>query len=127
MKVSNKMLLATIVAQFVKIWNKNSNYIGKAYDILDDKIQYFLKTYCTVAIQQLQFHVVFMSISSGRVKDYFVLQVVKLLYSIVEVENHWFAIYLDHHKEKRGMEMLFYDVCLLITKNKSVNFGITRL
>ncbi len=37
-KVPNEMLPATIVAQFVMIWDRNSNYTGKAYDILDDKI-----------------------------------------------------------------------------------------
>ena len=68
-----------------------------------------------------------MSILSGRAKDYFVLQVVKPLYGIAEAGNHWFATYLDHHKEKLDMEMSSYDACLLITKNGSVNFGITGL
>ena len=69
------MLPATIVAQFVKIWDKNSNYTGEAYDILDDKIRYFLDTCYTVAIKQSQFHAVFSSILSGRAKDYFVYNV----------------------------------------------------
>lgn len=34
--------------------------------------------------------------------------------------------YLNHHKEKIGMEMSSYDICLLITKDKSENFGIVR-
>ena len=38
MKVPNKMLPATIVVRFVKIWDKNSNYKGEAYDILDNEI-----------------------------------------------------------------------------------------
>ena len=33
------MLPAIIVAQFVKIWDKNSNYTEEAYNILDDKMQ----------------------------------------------------------------------------------------
>ena len=69
------MLPATIVAQFVKIWDKNSNYTGEAYDILDDKIRYFLDTCYTVAIKQSQFHAVFSSILSSRAKDYFVYNV----------------------------------------------------
>lgn len=32
------MLSVTIVAQFVKIWDKNLNYIGEEYNILDNKI-----------------------------------------------------------------------------------------
>ena len=59
------MLLATIVAQFVKIWDRNSNYTSKVYDILDDKIRYFLDTCYTVAIKQSQFHAVFSSILLG--------------------------------------------------------------
>ncbi len=69
------MLPVTIVAQFVKIWDRNSNYIGETYNILDDKIRYFLDTYYIVAIKQSQFHAVFSSILSGRTKDYFVYNV----------------------------------------------------
>ena len=64
-KVPNKMLPATIVAKFVKIWDKNSNYTGEAYDILDDKIRYFLDRCYTVAVKQSQFHAIFSSILSG--------------------------------------------------------------
>ena len=69
------MLPATIVAQFVKIWDKNTNYTGEAYDIFDDKIRYFLDTCYTVAIKHSQFHAIFSSILSGRAKDYFVYNV----------------------------------------------------
>ncbi len=69
------MLPATIVAQFVKIWDRNSNYTGKTYNILDDKIRYFLDKYYTVAIKQSQFYTVFSSILSGQAKDYFVYNV----------------------------------------------------
>ena len=74
-RMPNEMLPATIVAQFVKIWDKNSNYTGEAYDILDDKIRYFLDTCYTVAIKQSQFHAVFSSILSGRAKNHFVYNV----------------------------------------------------
>ncbi len=33
-----------------------------------------------------------------------ILLVVKPLYGLVEAGNHWFATYLDHHKEKLGMK-----------------------
>lgn len=56
-----------------------------------------------------------------------ILLIVKPLYGLAEVGNHWFAIYLDHHKEKLGIKMWSYDACLLITKNKSENFGIAGL
>ena len=48
-KVPSKMLSATIIAQFVKIWDKNLNYNDKVYDILDDKFWYFFDN----AIQSL--------------------------------------------------------------------------
>ena len=32
------MLPAIIVAQFIYIWNKNSNYTSEVYNILDNKI-----------------------------------------------------------------------------------------
>ncbi len=70
--MSNKMLSATIIAQFVKIWNRNLNSTGKTYNILDNKIWYFLDICYIVVIKQLQFHKVFLSILSGWVKDYFV-------------------------------------------------------
>ncbi len=56
-----------------------------------------------------------------------ILLIVKPLYGLVEAKNHWFATYLDHHKEKLGMKMLFYDACLFITKDGGENFGITGL
>ncbi|WP_375449258.1 hypothetical protein, partial [uncultured Nostoc sp.] len=74
-RMPNKILPATIIAQFIKIWDKNSNYTGKAYDILDDKIRYFFDTCYIVAIKQSQFYAVFSSILSGQAKDYFVYNV----------------------------------------------------
>ncbi len=56
-----------------------------------------------------------------------VLYIVKLLYGLIEAKNHWFAIYLDHHKKKLEMKMLFYDIYLLITKDGSKNFGIVGI
>lgn len=66
-------------------------------------------------------------ILSSQRKDYFVLCVIKPLYSIAKAGNHWFGRYLDHHKEKLGIKILTYNTCLLITKDKDVNFGITKL
>lgn len=56
-----------------------------------------------------------------------ILCVVKLLYSLSQVKNHWFATYLNYHKEKLETKMSPYDICLLITKDSGENFGITRL
>ena len=51
----------------------------------------------------------------------------KPLYGLIKAGNYWFTIYLDHHKEKLGMEMSPYDTCLFITKNGGENIGIARL
>lgn len=40
----------------------------------------------------------------------------KPLYSLAKAGNHWFAIYLDDHKEKLGIKISSYDAYLLITK-----------
>ena len=56
-----------------------------------------------------------------------ILLVVKPLYGLAKAGNHWFATYLDHHKEKLGMDMSPYDACLLITKDGDENFGIAGL
>lgn len=56
-----------------------------------------------------------------------ILYIAKLLYGLAKTGNHWFAIYLGHHKEKLGIEILSYDIYLLIIKNGRKNFGIARL
>lgn len=66
------MLLATIVAQFVKIWDENSNYNGKIYNILCNKIWYFLNIYYLIAIKQLEFYTIFIFIPLSQARDYFV-------------------------------------------------------
>lgn len=44
-----------------------------------------------------------------------------------KVGNHWFIIYLDNHKKKLSIKILFYNICLFITKNRNINFDITEL
>lgn len=56
-----------------------------------------------------------------------VLLIVKQLYSLVKAENHQSTIYLNHHKEKLGIKISPYDAYLLITKNRSKNFGIVNI
>ena len=56
-----------------------------------------------------------------------ILLFVKLLYGLAEAGNHWLATYLDYQKEKLGMEMSPYDVCLFITNDDGENFGIAGL
>ena len=48
----------------------------------------------------------------GASADY-IVKVMKLLYSVPEAGNHWFATYHIHHKDKLGMKESTYDSCLL--------------
>ena len=75
-------------------------------------------------------HTVICYLSAKLKKKYLedtVLCVVKPLYSLAEAGNHWFATYLDHHKENLGMKISSYDTCLFIFKNGDKNFGIAGL
>lgn len=56
-----------------------------------------------------------------------VLHVAKPLYNLTEIENHWFAIYLDYYREKLRIKMLSYDKYLFIIKNDHKNFGIIQI
>ncbi len=42
-----------------------------------------------------------------------ILKIIKSLYDVLEVNNHWFVIYHAHHVNKLEMTQLIYDLCLL--------------
>lgn len=46
-----------------------------------------------------------------------ILLIVKLLHSLIEAGDYWFATYLDYHIKKLRIQMLFYDIYLLIIKD----------
>ena len=69
--VPNELCPSTIVGQFKKAWNKENNYTGEVYDILEDKFRFFLDVCYTSGIRQTQFHAVFSTILSGRAALYF--------------------------------------------------------
>jgi hypothetical protein len=47
-----------------------------------------------------------------------ILKVVKSLYDVFEVDNHWFVIYHAHHVNELEMSQSIYDFCLLYTNMK---------
>ncbi|KAM4067357.1 DUF1421 multi-domain protein [Hirsutella rhossiliensis] len=53
---------------------RSRNYSGDAYDILDDKIRYFLDACLTASIKPSQFHALFSNILTKRAKNFFVHQ-----------------------------------------------------
>ncbi|KAF4471164.1 Ribonuclease H [Fusarium albosuccineum] len=67
----SEMLPATILTQFVKIWRKEMNYTGEAYDILDEKVRYFLNVCSNVGIKETQFHAAFTNILDKKALEYY--------------------------------------------------------
>ncbi len=51
----------------------------------------------------------------------YIVKVMKSLYDIPEVGNHWFATYYTHYKENLGIEESIYNSCFLYKSNL---FGI---
>jgi hypothetical protein len=47
-----------------------------------------------------------------------ILKVIKSLYDVLEIDNHWFVTYHVHHVNKLDMTQLIYDSCLLHTDMK---------
>ncbi|KAM4061953.1 hypothetical protein HRG_013465 [Hirsutella rhossiliensis] len=74
-QVPNEDLDPAIANQFSKLWDRKLNYSGDAYDILDDKIRYFLDACLTASIKPSQFHALFSNILTKRAKNFFVHQV----------------------------------------------------
>ncbi|KAF4466699.1 hypothetical protein FALBO_6436, partial [Fusarium albosuccineum] len=70
-QVPNEMLPATTLAQFAKIWRKEMNYTGEVYNILNEKVRYFLNTCSNVGIKETQFHAAFNHILDGAALDYY--------------------------------------------------------
>ena len=59
-----------------------------------------------------------------------VLKVIKPLYRIPKIGNHWFNIYYTHHIKELQISQLTYDLCLLYTNTNMsamAGFGVIRL
>ena len=62
-----------------------------------------------------------------RLQSDSILKIIKPLYGVLEVGNHWFNTYHRHPLEKLSMTQSIYDLCLLYTDNNSCGFGIVGL
>lgn len=56
-----------------------------------------------------------------------ILKIIKPLYGIPEVGNHWFNSHHSHHLDKFSMTQSSYDPCLLYIRDNSSGFGIVGL
>lgn len=99
--------------QFNKKWDKSQNYSGKAYDILDDKIRYFLNICLAAHILPSQFHAVFPTILTGKAKTFF-------LYEVSQDINISFAIMymkIKKHFDTEINHRIYYQDWTTITFN----------
>jgi hypothetical protein len=56
-----------------------------------------------------------------------ILKVIRLLYSILEVGNHWFYIYHYYHTDQLNMKTLSFNLCLLYCIKIDNSFGIVSM
>jgi hypothetical protein len=47
-----------------------------------------------------------------------IFKIIKSLYDVFEIDNHWFVIYHAHHVNKLEMSQSIYDFCFLHTNMK---------
>ena len=48
-------------------------------------------------------------------------KIIKSLYDVSKVKNHWYKIYYDHHIEQLKINSFTYDFCLLFTNINDFN------
>jgi hypothetical protein len=56
-----------------------------------------------------------------------ILKMIKSLYDVFEINNHWFATYHAHHVNKLDMTQSIYDFCLFHTNMKIDTSSILQI
>jgi hypothetical protein len=56
-----------------------------------------------------------------------ILKMIKSLYDVLEIDNHWFVIYHAHHVNKLDMIQSIYDLCLVHTNMKIDTSSILQI
>jgi hypothetical protein len=56
-----------------------------------------------------------------------ILKMIKSLYDVFEIDNHWFVTYYAHHINKLDMTQSIYDLCLLHTNMKIDTSSILQI
>ncbi|KAH7002531.1 hypothetical protein EDB80DRAFT_867533 [Ilyonectria destructans] len=69
------------------------NYTGEVYNLLDEKVRYFLNTYANIGIRESQFHAAFNYILDGAALDFYSYQISP---KMTFAEIYWA---LHHHFE----------------------------
>jgi len=71
----NELCPSTAAAHFSKLWDREFCYTGERYDILDDKVRFFLDACFMAGLRQGQLHFVFPLALSGRARVFFLHQI----------------------------------------------------
>ncbi|KAM4067617.1 hypothetical protein HRG_001494 [Hirsutella rhossiliensis] len=58
--------------KFMKLWDKDKNYTGEPYDLLDDKIRIFMSICYNIQVKPSQFHALFPRILAGRAQTFYI-------------------------------------------------------
>ncbi|KAM4066206.1 hypothetical protein HRG_012064 [Hirsutella rhossiliensis] len=69
--IPNAIVDSDIQQKFMKTWNKDRNYTGEPYDLLDDKLRLFLSNCSHIQVKPSQFHALFPRILDGRAQRFY--------------------------------------------------------
>ncbi|KAM4062481.1 hypothetical protein HRG_013656 [Hirsutella rhossiliensis] len=57
---------------FMKLWDKDQNYTGEPYDLLDEKLRIFMSICYNIQVKPSQFHALFPRILAGRAQTFYI-------------------------------------------------------
>uniref|UniRef100_A0A8H7K3I9 Integrase catalytic domain-containing protein n=1 Tax=Bionectria ochroleuca TaxID=29856 RepID=A0A8H7K3I9_BIOOC len=69
--MTNEVIESAEIKAFTSMWNKDNNFTGELYDILDHKMRIFTDTCELLRIQYAKLHALFPNILSKRAQEYF--------------------------------------------------------
>ncbi|KAM4061339.1 hypothetical protein HRG_013074 [Hirsutella rhossiliensis] len=56
----------------MKLWDKDQNYTGEPYDLLDEKLRIFMSICYNIQVKPSQFHALFPRILAGRAQTFYI-------------------------------------------------------
>ncbi|CAD6502171.1 BgTH12-02410 [Blumeria graminis f. sp. triticale] len=98
--VQNERVDANTQTSFIKLWNRNQNYTGEAYDLLDNKVRYFLRICYNLSIPVQYFHGLFSHILDGEAQAFYLSYVPKddTFYNQYTKMKYHFDTEINHHQ-----------------------------
>ncbi|KJZ68969.1 hypothetical protein HIM_11642 [Hirsutella minnesotensis 3608] len=68
----NTTVDSDVQQKFMKLWDKDQNYTGEPYDLLDDKLRIFMSICYNIQVKPSQFHALFPRILAGRAQTFYI-------------------------------------------------------